>query len=507
MPPQISIVMPAHDAAATIHRTLAAIQAQKEPPGGFEVVIVDDGSTDGTAAILDSAAHTDARLRVIHQSNSGWPGRPRNVGVDAALGEYVLFVDDDDVLAPTALREMGTAAKRFDADVVVPRMGTEGGRGVAAFNRHLKLGPVEVADVIASLCCLRMIRRSLLLEGDIRFAEGAVRLEDGIFMSQVYAQSDRIVFAGGKPLYIAVRHEASGHISSRRADPFEYMKSVVSIGHNLVGSSDRVEDLIGELVRTKILRRFDSVHWLQSSPGDQRMWAKAAAASLVALGELVKWDFGVAAPVWSQRFTPLQAERIVALVQGNRRRLDRLAKLEQLIKPDFTVHKVSADATGLTLHVSASIGLSGADPAASNRRKLAAVARTLRALATGSGTLGATMGLRSLLGRSTVPGDVAVIVQTDTARPVHSARSVERKKSRPGTRKGDPGFVVRVPLDRIAEQGTCTLFMCALDEMPVGAPVLVRLPATYEGEGCGWRIKVKKSGRAVLARVGESVAA
>ena len=65
------------------------------------MIFVDDGSTDGTRRRLDALAAEHDHVRVEHIPNSGWPGRPRNVGLDLARGEFVYFVDNDDWLART----------------------------------------------------------------------------------------------------------------------------------------------------------------------------------------------------------------------------------------------------------------------------------------------------------------------------------------------------------------------------------------------------------------------
>src|SRR5690606_39367885 len=72
----------------------------------YEIIYVDDGSTDDSAQRLDRLAAEHRHVRVIHQENSGWPGKPRNVGVRVARGEYVQFVDQDDELTPQALERL-----------------------------------------------------------------------------------------------------------------------------------------------------------------------------------------------------------------------------------------------------------------------------------------------------------------------------------------------------------------------------------------------------------------
>lgn len=89
--PKISIITPAYNAAATIGRTIASVQAQTF--ADWEHIIIDDGSTDDTRAVVDAAR--DSRLRYYYQSNQG-PGEARNHGIRASHGEYLIFLDAGD---------------------------------------------------------------------------------------------------------------------------------------------------------------------------------------------------------------------------------------------------------------------------------------------------------------------------------------------------------------------------------------------------------------------------
>ena len=107
----VSVVVPMFNAEASIGRCLASIEAQETPPG--EVVIVDDGSLDDSAAVVARiAADSPVPVRLVQQANAG-VSAARNAGVAAATGDYVLFVDSDDELRPrtvAALVELVNAA-------------------------------------------------------------------------------------------------------------------------------------------------------------------------------------------------------------------------------------------------------------------------------------------------------------------------------------------------------------------------------------------------------------
>jgi glycosyltransferase involved in cell wall biosynthesis/peptidoglycan/xylan/chitin deacetylase (PgdA/CDA1 family) len=102
----VSIVVPAYDAERTLPETIASIEGQSHP--GWEAVVVDDGSTDGTKAVAEASARKDGRIRVVTQSNGG-EGAARNAGIAAARFEWLLFLDADDRIAPTYLQRMTDA--------------------------------------------------------------------------------------------------------------------------------------------------------------------------------------------------------------------------------------------------------------------------------------------------------------------------------------------------------------------------------------------------------------
>ncbi len=122
--PTISVVVPSHNSCATILRSLQSVYAQTVP--AHEIVVVDDGSSDGTAEQV-MEKHPDAR--VLHQPQSG-PGPARNNGALHARGEWVAFLDADDVWLPDHLERLSDATRAFPDVLLVgsraPKRSTAG---------------------------------------------------------------------------------------------------------------------------------------------------------------------------------------------------------------------------------------------------------------------------------------------------------------------------------------------------------------------------------------------
>lgn len=111
-----SVVIPVYEAAASISRCVDSWLAQTEKD--LEVILVDDGSTDGSGRICDAYAKKDRRVRVLHQKNAG-VSAARNAGIEAAEGAYLLFTDSDDYVAENYLEQMARCQRESGADLVL----------------------------------------------------------------------------------------------------------------------------------------------------------------------------------------------------------------------------------------------------------------------------------------------------------------------------------------------------------------------------------------------------
>ncbi len=113
---KISIIVPVYNALPFLDECIDSIRSQDFTD--WELMLVDDGSTDGSGSVCDRAAEADARIRVLHIDNGG-QARARNHGLDLAVGRYITFVDADDRLLPGALRTMIEAERAHGGDAVI----------------------------------------------------------------------------------------------------------------------------------------------------------------------------------------------------------------------------------------------------------------------------------------------------------------------------------------------------------------------------------------------------
>ena len=114
--PLVSVIIPAYNAAATVGRTLESVLSQSWT--NLQVIVVNDGSTDGTGDVLARFASRDPRVTVLSQANAG-VSAARNLALDIAAGRYIRFVDADDTLPPASIEHMVIRAERDGADLVL----------------------------------------------------------------------------------------------------------------------------------------------------------------------------------------------------------------------------------------------------------------------------------------------------------------------------------------------------------------------------------------------------
>ena len=227
MPVKVSVIVPVYNPGIYIEDCIASLLRQSLPSDDYEMVFVDDGSTDDTPARLDALAAENPRVKVIHQENSGWSGKPRNVGIDASEGAYVMFVDNDDYLGDEALERMYDYGVANGADVVVGKMAGKGRPvPVELFRRNHPHAGVENAPLIDSLTPHKMFRRAFLDDIGLRYPEGRRRLEDHVFVTEAFLRADNVSVLSDYVCYYHVKRDDASNAGFQRFDPVGYFKNL-----------------------------------------------------------------------------------------------------------------------------------------------------------------------------------------------------------------------------------------------------------------------------------------
>lgn len=181
-PPAVSVIIPVHNAARTLAATVRSVQAQTVED--FELVLIDDGSTDDSLSVMLDLAMADARIHVLAQSNKG-VAATRNLGVQSSGAPLIAFLDADDLWHPEKLARH-IAAHKADADLDVsyariafidPKAGDARGarttssieRGVLTLQQILAENPVcTMSNMVVTRACFDLVGPFL---ADMSFAE------------------------------------------------------------------------------------------------------------------------------------------------------------------------------------------------------------------------------------------------------------------------------------------------------------------------------------------------
>lgn len=275
----VSVVIPVYNAMPYLTELLNSLEAQDLESDKFEVIAVNDGSTDFSGDILDVYAKRNANFSVVHQENSGWPGKPRNVGLLNSRGRYVFFVDGDDRLGPEALRRMVDFATEHDVDLLMPKMVGIGGRSIQASLFTRTRVDTDFEFILRSLSPQKMIRRELLIDHDIRFREEKVRLEDGMAMVQAYAVAKRISILADYDYYEIRTRPDGQNISVGKIEPYGYVESLSEIAataRKYAGPDEKYSrQLCAGLFIRKGLRMYEGKRFLRYTPAEQQDWVTA----------------------------------------------------------------------------------------------------------------------------------------------------------------------------------------------------------------------------------------
>lgn len=220
--PQVSILIPLHNTAPYLRQCIGSILNQSF--ADFEIIIVNDGSTDNSGEIGAEYAAQDSRVHLFYQPNQG-VSKARNLALNHAQGEYIMFMDADDYwCADTCLETLVAMALRFNADLVrgeYKRVSDKGVAGSCKMNARKKrriaqpLTPVSFLKNIIQgefFLWLSLIRRSALQ--NIRFRENQVFLEDMDFYCQILSKPLVCVYT---PLCFYAYRQHSCNVSAMRS--------------------------------------------------------------------------------------------------------------------------------------------------------------------------------------------------------------------------------------------------------------------------------------------------
>ena len=211
----ISIIIPVYNVEHYLKRCVDSVLHQENV--SFEIVLVDDGSTDSSGEICDKYATEHPEVRCIHTTNAG-PATAKNVGYDVSTGNYVAFIDSDDEIKPNMFSQMLQAGYQHNADIVCCNYIQVDERGNISHTEHTgreyvltqdeALKAILIKDKIYSQCWTKIYKRNTMQKYGIRNTEGLKTEEDFIYNIRAFACSKTVCIVD-KPLYIYTHRSTS----------------------------------------------------------------------------------------------------------------------------------------------------------------------------------------------------------------------------------------------------------------------------------------------------------
>ena len=227
--PKVSIIVPVYNVEAYLKECIGSVLAQT--CGDFELILVDDGSPDDCGKIIDEYAAVDNRIIAVHQENGG-PSSARNTGLEHASGEYVYFVDSDDLLHPSLLEkiiprmEEGYDMVVFGFDILPPTDQNTGLEYPVKEEKEILLntdeeryafitGPFRMRAVRWEVWN-RFFRRDIIEKYHIRFGEDRRVFAEDMYFTYFYMVHTKRILLVPDHLYTYRRYEGSGSTEYRK---------------------------------------------------------------------------------------------------------------------------------------------------------------------------------------------------------------------------------------------------------------------------------------------------
>ena len=224
--PKVSVIVPVYKAEAYLHRCVDSLLAQTLAE--FELLLIDDGSPDGSGAICDGYAARDSRVRVFHKSNGG-VSSARQCGVDNARGEYIIHADPDDWVEPTMLEELYAKAVSENADVVICDYFAE--HPNETYYSRQQPSKNDALTVLRGFfvhlhgaCWNKLVRREAILRYNVRFDTRLSYCEDTYYHSTLLVNPVSIAYLPKAFYHYDQRMNTNSIVSKYNAESFEYDK-------------------------------------------------------------------------------------------------------------------------------------------------------------------------------------------------------------------------------------------------------------------------------------------
>ena len=295
VPPMVTIAVPVLDSAGTLERCLRSATAQTMRD--IEILVIDDGSTDGSAGVATRLADGDARIRVIRLPVNGGKARAMNLATTEARGRWLAVLDADDTIEPTRLAVLVAAAEAHGADLVADNLYYVDPDDLqvrrTGFPIFSGVRPLPLEELVRTACALAdfdpgllkpIVRRQFLIDRALGYHEQARLSEDFYFLLSVLAAGGRACLVG-TPLY---RWTLPFSAARRRwtttgAGPgrYNYHDALVTNAHFMAVMNERGRREVVAMLQARATQYQIMIHYLDAQRHlAQGRWTRAVGVIL-----------------------------------------------------------------------------------------------------------------------------------------------------------------------------------------------------------------------------------
>jgi len=245
----LSIIVPVYNAERYLEECLRSLFVQDIPVDAYEVIAVDNGSRDGSAAIIKQLQNEYTNLRLVTLVENQLPSGARNAGMDAAKGKYLMFVDSDDYLYPNVLQSLVDAIEKddldfvhFDADLLVDNKIVKGLRTDSA----VVLSGVDYYHLnpcYKEVSWSKIYRRSFIEKNHLRCVKGLL-YEDDEFSYRLYSLASHVKHINIVPYVFRQHANSATKRNATLAALLSHLREINVLYDDIHGANPIVTDTI-----------------------------------------------------------------------------------------------------------------------------------------------------------------------------------------------------------------------------------------------------------------------
>lgn len=224
----VSLIVPIYNSQDTIKNCVQSIRSQTCED--LEIILVNDGSTDDSLKICQELSEEDSRIKVIDRPNGG-VSAARNSGLDAASGEYICFVDSDDLIMPDYVKKLSSMIVENCADLAICGMNNNEPKDVVpaetrVFSSEQLLNLMAEGKITSGIWSI-MVPKKLLNENSLRFAEGYKYSEDLHLLWRIVHYCKKIAYTSEKYyIYVDIAGSAMAKFNENRSDSIKLFENL-----------------------------------------------------------------------------------------------------------------------------------------------------------------------------------------------------------------------------------------------------------------------------------------